>query len=72
MSDLKDLLDQEFNDVDNLREIKELYTEIWKKDIRAIAALLTEHIEDPEMLLKHIAAHVQNARAEGYPKNPFH
>lgn len=72
MSDLKDLLDQEFNDVDNLREIKELYTEIWRKDIRAIAALLTEHIEDPEMLLKHLATHVQNARAEGYPKNPFH
>ena len=67
MSDLKDLLDQEFGDVDNLREIKDLYTQIWKKDIRAIAALITEHFEDPEALLKHLTAHVQNARAEGFP-----
>jgi len=66
MSDLKTLLDQQFNDLDDIQEVKAMYTEIWKKDIRIIAALITEHIEDPESLLKHLAGHVQNARAEGF------
>ena len=71
MSDLKKLLDQEFSDVANIREVREMYAKIWKKDIRIIAALITEHIEDPESLLKHLAGHVQNARAEGFPQGPF-
>jgi hypothetical protein len=52
--------------------LNESFSEIWKKDIRKIADLLTEHLEDPEMLLKTLASFVQEARNEGLPKDPFH
>ena len=52
--------------------LNEAFSEIWKKDIRKIAELLTEHLEDPEMLLKTLARFVQEARNEGLPKDPFH
>ncbi len=72
MKDLKTLLDQGFDDVEDVKKIREMYKEVWKKDIRAIASMLTEHIDDPESLLKMLAYHVQMAREEGFPKDHFH
>ena len=72
MKDLKTLLDQGFDDAENAKKVKEMYKKIWKKDIRAIASMLTEYIDDPESLLKRLAYHVQMAREEGFPKDHFH
>jgi hypothetical protein len=72
MKDLKTLLDQGFDDAENAKKVKEMYKKIWKKDIRAIASMLTEYIDDPESLLKKLAYHVQMAREEGFPKDHFH
>ena len=72
MKDLKTLLDQGFDDAKNAKKVKEMYKKIWKKDIRAIASMLTEYIDDPESLLKKLAYHVQMAREEGFPKDNFH
>ena len=72
MKDLKTLLDQGFDDAENAKKVKEMYKKIWKKDLRAIASMLTEYIDDPESLLKKLAYHVQMAREEGFPKDHFH
>jgi hypothetical protein len=71
MKDLKTLLDQGFDDAENAKKVKEMYKKIWKKDIRAIASMLTEYIDDPESLLKKLAYHVQMAREEGFSQRSF-
>lgn len=71
MSDLEDLLNQKLSE-EELIEWKKSYRKIWKRDIRDIADLIKEHFEDPQSLLENLVKHVQEARAEGFPKNNFH
>ena len=68
----KDLLNQDVEAANNLEEIRAVYTEVWKKDIRFVAESITEHMEDPEMLLKVLATYIQEARHDGFPKIGFH
>jgi len=63
MKDLKTLLDQ---DITEKSVVKELYTKIWKQDLRSLAAIISEHIEDPEDMLKKLASYVQTARNVGF------
>lgn len=41
-------------------------TKVWNKDIRLVAQIISDHLHDPEMLLKKLTDYIQTARKDGF------